>query len=171
MQGQDPDELFDVVDENDQVVGVMPRREVHRLGLRHRAVHVLLFNGRGEIFLQKRSLFKDANPGLKSTSCAGHLDAGEHYDDAARRELGEELGLAPGSIPELTFLFKLPPSRATGMEFVRIYQGVHNGPFTLNLAEVESGEWISPAALDRSLADHPRDYTPSLALIWGEFRK
>lgn len=169
MIGQNPDELFDVVDEHDRVTGVMTRREVHRLGLRHRAVHVLLFNTAGEVFLQKRSRFKDANPGQKSTSCAGHLDSGEHYDAAASRELGEELGLAPGDIPPLTRLFKLPPTRDTGMEFVWVYRGEHNGPFTLNPAEVESGEWIAPAALTHALAAHPREYTRSLHLIWREY--
>lgn len=170
MIGQNPDELFDVVDEHDAVIDTRPRHEVHRLGLRHRAVHILLFNKAGELFLQKRSRFKDANPGQKSTSCAGHLDSGEDYDAAASRELAEELGLAPDRLPTLTRLFKLPPGRDTGMEFVWVYRGDHDGPFTLNPAEVESGEWIAPDALTRELAEHPRDYTRSLALIWREYR-
>ena len=57
------EEIFDVVNERDEVVGQNPRREVHALGLRHRAVHVLVFNARGEIFLQKRSLKKDIAAG------------------------------------------------------------------------------------------------------------
>ncbi len=169
MIGQNPDELFDVVDEQDRVIGVRPRHEVHRLGLRHRAVHVLLFNRAGEVFLQKRSAFKDSEPGKKSTSCAGHLDAGEGYAAAAVRELGEELGLTPAQIPALTRLFKLPPSHATGMEFVEIHRGDHDGPFTLNAAEVESGAWVAPEALTRDLALRPGDYSTSLALIWREY--
>jgi isopentenyl-diphosphate delta-isomerase type 1 len=170
MRGQDPDELFDVVDEHDRVVGVMARREVHRLGLRHRAIHVLIFNRAGEIFLQKRSRYKDAHPGLKSTSCAGHLDTGEDYEAAAKRELAEELGLAPEDVPALTPLFKLPPRRATGMEFVRVFSARHDGPFTLNPAEVESGEWGTAAALDAALVREQREYTPSLALIWAQYQ-
>lgn len=170
MRGQDPDELFDVVDEHDRVIGVMPRHEVHRLRLRHRAIHVLIFNRTGELFLQKRSRYKDAHPGLKSTSCAGHLDSGEDYTAAAKRELAEELGLPETDGPALTALFELPPCRETGMEFVRVYSARHDGPFTLNPAEVESGEWMTPAALDESLRRHPGEYTPSLALIWNRYR-
>ena len=58
-----PEEIFDVVNERDEVVGREVRREVHRLGLKHRAVHVLVFNARGELFLQKRSMTKDTFPG------------------------------------------------------------------------------------------------------------
>ena len=88
------EEIFDVVDERDEVVGRNTRNEVHRLGLQHRAVHVLVFNSRGEIFLQKRSMQKDRQPGLWDSSASGHLNCGEDYDACAVRELGEELGPA-----------------------------------------------------------------------------
>src|SRR5213593_3474588 len=87
------EEIFDVVNERDEVIGQQVRHEVHRLGLKHRAVHVLVFNTRGEIFLQKRSLKKDRQPGLWDSSASGHLDSGETYDACALRELREELGL------------------------------------------------------------------------------
>lgn len=170
MRGQNPDELFDVVDELDRVVGVRPRHEVHRLGLRHRAVHVLIFNRRGEVFLQKRSMLKDSCPGLLSTSCAGHVDAGEDYDRAAVREMGEELGLAPDAVPALTPLFSLPPSVGTGMEFVRVYRALCDGPFALNPAEVESGLWMSSEALDGDVLTRPEAYSPALILVWKTFR-
>ena len=74
------EEIFDVVNEQDQVVGQKPRSEVHRLGLLHRAAHILVFNCRGEVFLQKRSLTKDRQPGLWDSSASGHVDSGESYD-------------------------------------------------------------------------------------------
>ena len=58
------DEIFDVVNDRDEIVDRRPRGEVHRLGLKHRAVHVLIFNSRGELFLQKRSMKKDCFPGV-----------------------------------------------------------------------------------------------------------
>ena len=91
--GQNPEELFDVVDAQDRVVGQAPRREVHAKQLRHRAVHVLVFDEKGAVFLQKRSMGKDSCPGTWDSSCSGHLDAGEDYDAAAVRELREEIGL------------------------------------------------------------------------------
>ena len=88
------EEIFDVVNDRDEVIGQAPRREVHRTGLKHRAVHVLVFNARGEIFLQKRSMSKDTFPGAWDSSASGHLDSGEAYDACAVRELREEIGLS-----------------------------------------------------------------------------
>src|SRR5436189_1813515 len=99
------EEIFDVVNERDEVIGQECRSEVHRLGLRHRAVHVLIFNQRGEVFLQKRSMQKDTFPGAWDSSASGHLDRGEGYDDCALRELQEELGVVLATPPEK--LFKL----------------------------------------------------------------
>ena len=74
------EEIFDVVNERDEVIGQQPRSEVHRLGLMHRAVHVLVFNAAGQVFLQKRSMKKDRQPGLWDSSASGHMDTGEDYD-------------------------------------------------------------------------------------------
>src|SRR5476649_1887397 len=87
------EEIFDIVNERDEGVGQNTRREVHALGLWHRAVHVLVFNARGEVFLQKRSMKKDIAAGKWDSSASGHLDSGEDYDACAVRELREELGL------------------------------------------------------------------------------
>ena len=89
--GQNLDELFDVVDEHDRVIGQAPRHEVHARGLRHRAVHIFVVNRAGEIFLHQRSLAKDTFPGCWNSSCAGHVAAGDDYDTTVWRELDEEL--------------------------------------------------------------------------------
>ena len=171
MQGQNLDELFDVVDADDVPVGRATRREVHAKRLLHRAIHVLVVNGRGSVFLQKRSQYKDANPGLLSTSCAGHVDAGETYDETVPRELEEELGLAPDSLPPVEPVFKIAPCAETGWEFIWIYRMEHEGPFELNEAEVESGLWLSPTAIDAAVKNRPRDFTPSFVLIWKKWRE
>src|SRR5271154_3794999 len=95
----DPDELFDVVDLDDRVVGQSPRRKVHARKLLHRAVHVLIHDINGHLFLQRRSMGKDTFPGCWDSSCSGHVDAGEDYIIAARRELGEELGWRDPAVP------------------------------------------------------------------------
>ncbi len=101
-------EIFDVVDLNDEVVGHRFRHEIHALGLMHRAVNVLLFNQRGEVFLQKRSMFKDVSPGLWDSSTSGHVDGGESYDICAVRETEEELGYRVEN-GKLRRIFKLEP--------------------------------------------------------------
>src|SRR6267154_5416763 len=97
------EETFDIVNEHDEVVSRAPRREVHARGLLHRAVHVLVFNARGEVFLQKRSMTKDKSPGLWDSSASGHVDSGEDYDTCVVRELREEIGLSISQAPRRLF--------------------------------------------------------------------
>lgn len=112
MAAQNPDELFDVVDEEDNVIGQATRAVVHARGLFHRAVHIFLFNQRGELLIQQRSAAKDEFPLCWTSSASGHVDAGEEYLPAAQRELEEELGLRE----PLQFVLKLPPSERTANE-------------------------------------------------------
>lgn len=158
------EEIFDVVNERDEVTGSAPRSEVHRRGLRHRAVHVLVFNQRGEIFLQKRSLTKDCFPGTWDSSAAGHLDRGEEYDACAVRELREELGVAAAAPPRR--LFKLAACAATGQEFCWVYRAESEGPFTLHPEEISEGGWFAPAAVTAWLARRPEDFAGAVPLIW-----
>jgi isopentenyl-diphosphate delta-isomerase type 1 len=157
-------EYFDVVNERDEPIGRAPRPEVHAQRLRHRAVHVLVFNHAGLVFLQKRSMTKDTSPGLWDSSCSGHLDAGEDYDAAARRELGEELGLRLAQPPERWF--RILACATTGWEFVWVYRGSAEGPFVLPPEEIEYGEWVAPEALWQQMARQPRIYAPAFKLVW-----
>jgi isopentenyl-diphosphate Delta-isomerase len=159
------EEYFDVVDEQDRVTGRAPRREVHARGLLHRAVHVLVFNRRGEVFLQKRSMSKDMSPGLWDSSCSGHLDAGEDYDVAAQRELGEELGLKLPAPPERWL--RVEACEDTGWEFVWAYRLLAEGPFVLHPEEIERGEWLELAELKRRIAVQPENYCSAFRLIWA----
>src|SRR5437899_9495125 len=135
------EEIFDVVNERDEVIGQKPRNEVHRLGLMHRATHVLVFNSRGQVFLQKRSMQKDRQPGVWDSYTSGHLDRGEDYDACALRELREEIGLRLEAPPER--LFKLPASQETDQEHVWVYRCDAEGPFALHPDEIERGGWFT----------------------------
>lgn len=158
------DEIFDVVNALDEVIERRPRGEVHRLGLLHRAAHVLVFNSRGEVFLQQRSLTKDRQPGLWDSSASGHLDAGEGYDACAARELREELGLETAAIPER--LFKVPASEDTDCEHVWVYRLRADGPFQLHPEEVRGGAWFPPEAVTAWMSARPQDFARTLLLIW-----
>ena len=157
-------ELIAVVDENDQFIENQPRNKVHQLGLRHRAVHILVFNDDQQLFLQKRSLSKDINAGLWDTSAAGHVDAGESYDTCAHRETIEELGVCVDET--LTFLFKLPAIPETGMEFVQVYRCFHNGPFTLEAGEIDGGQWFNIKEISRRAADNDPTLTDTFKTLW-----
>jgi len=164
------DELFDVVDLDDKVVGQAPRREVHARNLIHRATHVMVHNSEGRLFLQKRSVTKDTFPGCWDSSCSGHLDSGEDYVPAARRELGEELGWHDVSLP-LRPVVKLLPSPQTGYEFIQIFlMGPIEGPFVLHPEEISEGRWVKPEELDELIGKTPGKVASALRLWWSQHR-
>ncbi len=158
------EEWFDVVNERDEVVGRATRREVHATGLWHRAVHILVFDSVGRVFLQKRSMSKDLSPGLWDSSCSGHLDSGEDYDAAAMRELGEEIGVRIAKCPDRWF--RLTPSEQTGWEFVWVYRLRYDGAITIDPVEIQYGEWVAPEEVTTRTAVRPADFCPSFRLLW-----
>ena len=157
MMADNPDELFDVVDTSDRVIGRARRADVHAKGLLHRAVHILITRSNGDIFLQKRSMGKDCHPGTWDSSASGHLDSGEGYLEAAIREVGEELGIQIDSLVEVG---TLPASGITGMEFVKIYHATHEGPFILHPSEIDEGRWVAIDELHRWISGNPGDFAP-----------
>jgi isopentenyl-diphosphate Delta-isomerase len=158
------DEIFDVVNERDEIIGQRTRGEVHRLGLRHRAVHVLVFNRVGEVFLQKRSMNKDTHPGAWDSSASGHLDKGEEYDACAIRELREEIGLELTEPPAR--LFRIEACLETGQEFLWVYRCESEGPFRLNPAEIEAGGWFLKERVTAWIAERPEEFAGGLRVIW-----
>jgi isopentenyl-diphosphate delta-isomerase type 1 len=162
-----PEEIFDVVNERDEVIDRKPRSEVHRLGLLHRAVHVFVFNSRGQIFLQKRSMKKDKHPGVWDSSASGHVDSGEHYDATAVRELQEEIGLCAAQ--PLKPLFKINACDETDQEFVWVYRCEAEGPFELNEDEIERGDWFTSEKVTAWIQECPQDFAPAFVFIWKKF--
>jgi isopentenyldiphosphate isomerase len=128
------EELIEIVDEVGNVLGVKPRSEVHgNPELLHRVVHVLVSNSSGELLLQKRSMDKDVAPGRWDTSVGGHVDPGETLEEAALRELHEELGIRG----ELRFLYSYTHSNPYETELVHTYHCLHEGPFSFNHEEID----------------------------------
>lgn len=166
--GQNLDELFDVVDGRDQVTGQLARREVHRRKLRHRAVHLLVINRAGQVFMHQRSMQKDLFPGVWDSSAAGHVGAGEDYDATAVRELEEEIGCRPVQPPQR--LFKIEARAETGQEFVWVYRVKAEGPFVLQSDEIKRGGWFTVAEIDRWVAERPHELAPAFLFIWPQAR-
>jgi isopentenyl-diphosphate delta-isomerase type 1 len=164
----EPGEIFDVVDEHDCVIGEAPRAEVHARQLRHRAVHVLLFNGRGEVFIQKRAASKDTFPRCYDSSASGHLNRGEDYDSCARREIQEELGLVV-SPEQLRKHFKMEACEDTGWEFVWVYSVITDEQPTINPQELESGGFWTREHTKSMLTTHPERFARSFVRVFTEF--
>jgi len=163
------EEIFDVVNDRNEIIGQEFRSVVHRTGLKHRAVHVLVFNSRGDLYLQKRSMAKDCFPGTWDSSASGHLDRGEDYDACAVREVREELGYELKAA--LKRLFEISARPETGQEFVWIYRAELEGPFKLQHSEVDAGGWFAPEVVSHWTQHRPEDFAPAFVLIWQMLTK
>ena len=166
--GQSPDEMFDVVDENDNVLHPLSRSEIHKRHLRHRAIHIFWLNSAGELCLQRRSYAKDNSPGYLSSSCAGHVDSGENYIQAAVREFREELGISIES-HAVTQMDYAPCHEHLGNEFVMSY--ILKGDYKAQVfrPEVDSLVWRTPEQVIRWSQQQPEIFaTPFLHLLGRE---
>jgi 16S rRNA (adenine1518-N6/adenine1519-N6)-dimethyltransferase len=157
------EEVFDVVDEADEVTGQATRDQVHRGNLLHRAVHVFVVNRHGELLLQKRSRFKDMHPGVWDSSVAGHLDAGEDYAAAARRELEEEMGIRDAEAEEIG---RIAPCAATGWEHVRLFLVRWDGAPRFPSSEVEAALWMKSDELQSWIEAKPDDFAGGFLECW-----
>lgn len=170
MEAQNPNEIFDVVDSCDNVIGQATRAEVHANKWLHRAVHILIFTPGENVILQRRSFAKDTCPGLLSSSCAGHVDAGESYDFAAIRELEEELGIEVRHGKHLEFVGTQTPSQENGFEFVRVYAlRRFTGTLHPNEAEIDGLELFSRESLSRAIRENSSRFATSFISVWNDF--
>jgi 16S rRNA (adenine1518-N6/adenine1519-N6)-dimethyltransferase len=159
-------EMFDVVDEGDNVIATRPRSEVHEKNLLHRAVHILVFNRQGELLLQRRSAWKDREPSKWDSSAAGHLEPGETYEAGAVRETCEELGIRP----KLTPLGKIRACSNTGQEFVEVFTAEHEGPLVLPPSEIEDALFLPLEEIGTWLTARPQDFAPGFWEVWKKLR-
>ncbi|MER7496606.1 NUDIX domain-containing protein [Streptomyces pharetrae] len=146
------DEILDVVDENDRVIGQYPRGEVYARGMRHRCVFVLARDADGRIFVHRRTPAKLVFPSLYDMFVGGVVGAGEAYDDAALREAEEELGVS--GLPRPRFLFKfLYDNGPSGSWWSAVYEVRCELPVRPQVEEVAWHAFLPEAELARRLPE------------------
>lgn len=161
------DEVFDVCDEQDRVIGQATRAEVHARGMLHRAVHIWVFRSDGQLLIHLRSATKDEYPSCYTSSASGHVDAGESYDDAAARELREELGI---ELP-LTRLVQLQAGPDTANEHTVLFVGESDGPFAPDKGEIERVEWRTVEEVAAMIDRDPQHFTPPFRSLFAWYQK
>ncbi|MCC6847649.1 MAG: NUDIX domain-containing protein [Deltaproteobacteria bacterium] len=147
-----PEEIVDVVDEDDRVVGRVTRAEMRRRNLLHRAVYIIVRNERGDFFVHLRTTTKDVYPGRWDVTVGGVVAAGESYEAAARRELAEETGIrdAPPH-PLFDVRFTDPSTRLVG----RVFLALHDGDVTLQTDEIAWGAFAPRTEVERIVREEP----------------
>lgn len=157
-----PEEIFDVVDQDDQVLGRAPRSEVHTHQWLHRAVHIFVFNSTGELLIHQRSATKDEYPLRFNSSASGHLHAGEDYDSAAKRELEEELSLTS----PLERLRKFPAGPETSYEHTVLYRTTTDQPPQFLAEEIAAGAFHHVDQIAAWITTRPDDFTPCFRTLF-----
>lgn len=148
MKCDNSEEMFPVVDEQGNILGAATRGECHGGSrLLHPVVHLHVFNSQGDLYLQRRPLWKDIQPGRWDTAVGGHVDLGESVDMALRREAREELGLE-GFVPEPldTYVFESARER----ELVYTFRTTWDGPVCPS-DELDGGCFWTPDEIRQQL--------------------
>ncbi len=148
-----------LVDETDVEISTARKLETHRRGDLHRAFSVFLFNDAGETLLQQRASVKYHSRGLWANTCCGHPRPGEPVASAARRRLGEELGIDA----ELTFAFTARyraelDNDMIENEFVHVFHGKATAPARPDPCEVSAVRFMSLAELEADTVARPHAY-------------
>ena len=160
-------ELFEIVNEKGEVIGTAPRSRCHGdPTLVHRAAHVLVFNSEGSLLLQLRSKNKDIQPGKWDTSVGGHLGVGESYEQAAAREMAEELGVGGA---ELRYLYDYPLRNAVESEDIRSFFTIYDGPVVFQVEEIDGVRFWSMGEVRASLGKGV--FTPNFEQEFGLYEK
>ena len=134
----DLEEMFPIVDENGNIISAATRGECHNGSrLLHPVVHLHVFNFKGEIYLQKRPVWKDIQPGKWDTAVGGHVDLGENVEQALIREVQEELGITD-FIPEQVSQYVYDSVRER--ELVFVYKTIYDKEITPS-AETDGGRF------------------------------
>ncbi len=137
------EEQLDVVNESGETIGTFPRSEIHgNPELLHMVVHVLVFNSKDALLLQKRSMDKDVAPGRWDTSVGGHINSGETVTGAVMREMAEELGI---TACDLEFLYSYIHSNDYETELVYTYKCVYDGAIEFQQDEIDE---VKPWGMD-----------------------
>lgn len=151
------EEWFPLVNEMGETIGKATRKECHSGSKQlHPVIHLHIFNDAGELYLQKRSMTKDIQPGKWDTAVGGHIDYGETVEEALRREVREELGIAAFT-PQ--FITRYVFESAIEKELVNTFRTIYNGEIKPDTEELDGGRFWSLEEIKSNLGQNV--FTPN----------
>jgi isopentenyldiphosphate isomerase len=158
-------EWVDIVDEQNRVIDRALRSDCHgNPSLIHRAVHVMIFNSAGALLLQLRGRNKKIQPGKWDTSVGGHLASGETYEDGAKREIEEEMGIREHA---LTHMYDYIWRSEIETEYVRTFHMIHDGAFFIQVDEIEEARFWSREEIEAGPGKGV--FTPNFEEEWRRY--
>ncbi|HUC90135.1 MAG TPA: NUDIX domain-containing protein [Patescibacteria group bacterium] len=161
-----------VVDENDNQIGLAPLDEIWQKGLYHRIVSVFVEDDLGRMLLQRRSSSVGIYPNLWDQAAGGHVDEGQTYDQAARNEVAEELGLQDVELKVMgTHRYNGHQGSRIINQFERVYLAriPHDAVLRPETTEVDGLQWFTPTELKARIAANPELFTPGLLYCLREY--
>ena len=159
------EELVGIVDETGREVAAVPRSVMRRDNLLHRATAVVVRDPSGRVYVHRRTDTKDVYPGMYDCCAGGVVAAGEEVDDAASRELAEELGIVGAPLRRL-FVASYADEHTRYHAYV--YETSWDGPVHWQADEVAWGDWLTVQELRELLDDPDRPFVPDTrALLTG----
>ena len=159
-------ELFETYDDDGRPLGLVPRGDVHRRGLWHRASNVLLFDRADRLYVQRRAAGKDVWPNAWDVSVGEHLQPGETFEQAAHRGLAEELSIRGVVLSALGGVVRgcvdIPELGIADHELQQSFRGVYDGAYAIDPIEVADVRRVALPDLAAEIAATPNAFTPWL---------
>lgn len=159
-----------LVNEQDEVLGTMPKMEAHEKARLHRAFSVFVLNDKGETMLQQRAEHKYHSPGLWTNTCCSHQRVGETNIQAGKRRLQEEMGFQTDLQDLFSFIYKAPfDNGLTEHELDHVLLGYFDGEPGINPDEVADWKWMGLEEIRHDLEANPEAYTAWFKIIFERF--
>lgn len=159
-------EYFDIVNEKDEVIGRASRDEVHQKKLIHRAVTIFIFNSKGDLFMAQRSRHKKLNPLKWQAPASGHVETGETYEEAAKRELKEETGI--DAEPKFEFDIKIySDEQKENFKLFTVKSDKEIKPSD----EFEQSKFMSIDEIKKMIKENPKLFRDAFLLMFNKYFK
>ncbi len=156
--------IIDWVDENDEVVGPISRKNIFRENASFRTSHIFIFNPKDELLMQKLASTRERYPGRWGSSVAGYVLSGETYEQAALRKVNDELGINAQSL-SLELVGKTAMEDDGRKKFISLYKGVYGGELKPNTEQMDEAKYFDLKEIAEMRQENEDQFTPTFLFL------